>query len=181
MKGAAMASSIGEREPAAPTAPAELFGRKQELARIDDLLAGGAARGGSLLILGEPGIGKSALLGEVRRRAEGLGLRVLSATGAPFEAQMPFATLQGLLRPLGSEIEALPKRQREALSVAFGVGDGPAPDVYLIALAALQLLADRAGEGPLLLVVEDAHWVDAASCDVLAFVARRLEVEPIVV
>ena len=79
------------------------------------------------------------------------------------------------------KLPKLPKRQREALSVAFGVGEGPVPDLYLIALATLQVLADQAGEGALLVVVEDAHWLDAATCDVLAFVARRLAGEPIVV
>jgi hypothetical protein len=141
-------SSAGERKLAVPTEPTQLFGRERELARIYNLLEHGAARGGALLIRGEPGIGKSALLVAANRRAEKLAVLVLSTAGAPFEAQMPFAALHRLLRPLASGIAALPKRQREALSVAFGLGDGPAPDVYLIALAALQVLADRAGEAP---------------------------------
>src|SRR5215472_1048611 len=173
-------SSAGERKLAVPAKPTRLFGRERELARIFDLLGHGAARGGALLIRGEPGIGKSALLCEAKGRAEGLGVLVLSTAGAPFEARMPFAALHRLLRPLAAGIDALPKRQREALLVAFGVGDGPAPDVYLVALAALEVLADRAGEAPLLLVVEDAHWLDASTCEVLAFVARRLEMEPII-
>jgi DNA-binding CsgD family transcriptional regulator len=176
-----VASSIGARNVASLVPPTQLFGRDRELQRIDGLLAEGARSGGSLLILGEPGIGKSALLEEAKKRAEPLGLSTLAATGAPFEAQMPFAGLQGLLRPLASNVDALPKRQREALSVAFGVGEGPAPDVYLIALATLQVLVDRAAEGPLLIVVEDAHWLDAETCELLAFVARRLAGEPIVV
>lgn len=180
MKEQRVPSSAGERKLAVPAEPAHLFGRERELARISGLLEQAAARGGSLLIRGEPGIGKSALLGEAKKRAEKLGVLVLTTAGAPFEAQMPFAALHRLLRPLASGIDALPKRQREALLVAFGVGDGPAPDVYLIALAALQVLADRAGQAPLLLVVEDAHWLDASSCEVLAFVARRLEMEPII-
>ncbi len=180
MKERRVSSSAGKRKLAVATEPHQLFGREHELARIYDLLEHDAALGGSLLIRGEPGIGKSALLDEAKRRAEKLGVLVLTTAGAPFEAQMPFAALHRLLLPLASGIDALPKRQREALLVAFGVGDGPAPDVYLIALAALQVLADRAGEAPLLLVVEDAHWLDASTCEVLAFVARRLEMEPII-
>jgi predicted ATPase len=93
---------------------------------------------------------------------------------------MPFAGLERLLRPVRQAIRALPEPQREALSVAFGVSGGPPPDIFLTALAALNLVADKAAEAPLLLVIEDAHWLDAASLDVLAFMARRVEMEPIV-
>lgn len=157
----------------------ELFGRERELAVIDDLFEGVGTRGGSLLILGEAGIGKSALLGEAKKRADKLGMPVLSTSGTPFESQMPFAGLHRLLRPLLHEVGSLPERQREAISVAIGISDGPPPDIFMIALAALDLLADRASDAPLLLVVEDAHWLDMATCDVLAFIARRVETEAI--
>jgi DNA-binding CsgD family transcriptional regulator len=158
----------------------QLFGRERELALLSSLFEDVGVHGGSLLIRGEAGIGKSALLAKARQRADQLGVRVLSTSGAPFEAQMPFAGLQRLLRPVVHELDTLPEPQRAALEVALGVRAGPAPDVFLIALAALNLVADRAGEAPLLLVVEDAHWLDAATWDVLAFMARRVEMEPIV-
>ena len=158
----------------------QLYGRERELALINDLFEHIDARGRSLLIRGEAGIGKSALLGEAKKRADELNMHVLNTSGAPFETQMPFAGLHRLLRPLLREVGTLPERQREALSVAFGISDGPTPDVFLIALAALDVLADQAVETPLLVVVEDAHWLDAATCDVLAFIARRVEMEAII-
>jgi DNA-binding CsgD family transcriptional regulator len=179
-RGAAKSSSVGEREFAALAERPQLFGRERELALLSNLFENVGAHGGSLLIRGEAGIGKSALLAEAKRRADQLGMPVLSTSGAPFEAQMPFAGLQRLLRPVMHEIDALPEPQSEALSVALGVSAGPAPDIFLIALAALNVVAARAGEAPLLLVIDDAHWLDAATWDVLAFIARRVEMEPIV-
>jgi hypothetical protein len=176
-----MSSSVGGREPVALAESPQLFGRERELALISDVFEHIGARGRSFLIRGEAGIGKSALLGEARRRAERLRMPVLSTSGAPFETQMPFAGLHRLLRPMLHGIGALPERQRDALSVAFGVSDGPAPDTFLVALAALDVLADHAGEAGLLVVVEDAHWLDTATCDVLAFIARRVEMEPIII
>jgi DNA-binding CsgD family transcriptional regulator len=178
-RGAAKSSSVGEREFAALAERPQLFGRERERALLSNLFENVGAHGGSLLIRGEAGIGKSALLAEAKRRADQLGMPVLSTSGAPFEAQMPFAGLQRLLRPVMHEIDALPEPQREALSVALGVSAGPAPDIFLIALAALNVVAARAGEAPLLLVIDDAHWLDAATWDVLAFIARRVEMEPI--
>jgi len=173
-------SSVGEGELAALAERPQLFGRERELALLRGLFEDVGTHGGSLLIRGEAGIGKSALLAEARRRADQLGMRVLGTSGAPFEARMPFAGLQRLLRPVVDELGALPEPQRAALEVALGLRAGPGPDIFLIALAALNLVADRAGETPLLLVVEDAHWLDAATWDVLAFMARRVEMEPIV-
>jgi DNA-binding CsgD family transcriptional regulator len=179
-RGAAKSSSAGEGEFAALAERPQLFGRERELALLGGLFDNVGTHGGSLLIRGEAGIGKSALLAEAKRRADQLGMPVLSTSGAPFEAQMPFAGLQRLLRPVMHGIGALPEPQREAISVALGVSGGPAPDIFLTALAALNVVADRAGEAPLLLVIEDAHWLDAATWDVLAFMARRVEMEPIV-
>jgi DNA-binding CsgD family transcriptional regulator len=158
-----------------------LVGRERELALVDELLDDVDARGSALVVRGEPGSGKSALLVEAKRRADELGMPILNTSGAPFETQMPFAGLQQLLRPLVAEREGLPERQREALAVAFRESDVPTTATYLIALATLDLLAERATKAPLLLAVEDAHWLDVASVDILAFIARRVEMEPIFV
>ena len=137
---------------------------------------------------GEPGIGKTALLDQAALRADEHGLSVLSTAGVPSEAQMAFAGLHRLLRPHLSRIGELPRPQRTALSLAFGLdagarddGEPPAaPDIFLTALATLDLLAEAAASSPILVIVEDAQWLDAATADVLAFVARRIEDEPIV-
>jgi DNA-binding CsgD family transcriptional regulator len=163
--------------------PLRLIGRDRELAALEALLHRVGAGGGSLVVRGDAGIGKSAVLEFAGRRAAELGITVLTTAGVPSETEMAFAGLHRLLRPQLGRIAALPAPQRSALSTAFGLGDGAAsegaPDLFLIALAALDLLAEEAAASPLLLVVEDAHWLDAATCEVLAFVARRVEVEPI--
>jgi len=158
-----------------------LLGREPELAAIDELLDNTDERGGSVLIRGEAGLGKSALLEEADRRASRRGMTVLRAAGVPSESPMAFAALHRLLRPQLARISELPGPQAAALSSAFGMSNGAAPDLFLIALAALELLADAAADAPLLVVVEDAHRLDADTSDVLAFVARRLDSEPIVV
>ncbi|WP_433007315.1 AAA family ATPase [Kribbella sp. CA-294648] len=155
-----------------------LLGRVAEQERLAALVSGITEHGGALLLRGQAGIGKSALLGEAAGVAQAGGVRVLSVTGAESEQHFPYAALQQLLYPVRSGIEALPRPQRDALKAALGLAEGGLPDVYLVGLAALNLLSE-AGT-PLLLLVEDAHWLDQASADVLAFVARRLESEPIV-
>ena len=157
-----------------------LVGREEELRAIDALLGGAPERGGALLVRGEPGIGKSTLLAQARRRGGAAGLRVLTAAGVQSESDLPFAGLHQLLRPVLDHLGALAGPQRDALQSAFGLGERPAPDRFLIALAALDLLSEAADAEPLLAIVEDAHWLDRASADVLAFVARRLESDPIV-
>ena len=156
-----------------------LVGREEELRAIDALLGGAPERGGALLVRGEPGIGKSTLLAQARRRGGAAGLRVLTAAGVQSESDLPFAGLHQLLRPVLDHLGALAGPQRNALQSAFGLGERPAPDRFLIALAALDLLSEAADAEPLLAIVEDAHWLDRASADVLAFVARRLESDPI--
>lgn len=158
-----------------------LLGREAELAAIDELLGHLDNRGGCLLVKGEPGIGKSALLDEAAARATGAGLRVLRTAGIPSEQPMAFAALDRLLRPYASKIADLPSPQRDALASAFGLSDGGAPDLFLIALAALNVLAEAAADSPVVVIVEDAQWLDADAGDVLAFVARRVELEPIAV
>jgi hypothetical protein len=105
---------------------------------------------------------------------------VLSTTGVQSEADLPFAGLHQLLRPVRGRAAELPPVQRKALAAAFGLNDEVAPEHFRIAMAALDLLSDSASEAPLLLVVDDAQWLDRPTSDVLAFVARRIESDPIV-
>jgi DNA-binding CsgD family transcriptional regulator/propanediol dehydratase small subunit len=159
---------------------AELLGRDDELARLYDLIEGIDARGGALVVRGEAGIGKSALLAAAKERALHRGVTVMSTTGALSEAQIAFAGLHQLLLPLLGGLELLPDPQRRALEAAFGIAEGDAPDLFLIGLATLGLVAERAADTPLLFVVEDAHWLDRPSAEVLQFVARRIESDPAV-
>ncbi|MBO3751912.1 AAA family ATPase [Streptosporangiaceae bacterium NEAU-GS5] len=152
-----------------------LFGRELEARRLGDLVAGG----GALVVRGEPGIGKSALLSEAGRVAVASGVRVLTTTGVESETRLAFAGLHQMLRPLLADVGELPGPQRDALRAALGVSDAVVPELFLVALAVLNLLGEAAGRTPVLLVVEDAHWLDHSSADVLAFVARRLESETI--
>ncbi|WP_433605923.1 AAA family ATPase [Dactylosporangium sp. CA-139114] len=158
-----------------------LVGRREESRRLDELLDGIAERGAAVLVRGEPGIGKSVLLATGARAAAGRGLRVLSAVGVESQPQLPFAGLRALLEPVLAGVADLPAPQRDALRCALGepVAEG-GPDLFLTALATLDLLAEAAAGTPVLLLVEDAQWLDRASADVLAFVARRLEAEPVV-
>lgn len=128
---------------------------------------------------GEAGIGKSALLDHARGAAHAAGFRVESATGVEAETQFAFAALHQLCAPLLDRADALPDPQRSALDVAFGRQGGAAPDRFLVGLATLNLLAEVAEEGPLLCLVDDAQWLDEASAQVVAFVARRLAADPI--
>ena len=157
-----------------------VLGREHELAAIDELLDRPPEGGGSLLVLGEAGIGKTTLLDAAVQRADERRITVLRTAGVPSETKMPFAGLHRLLRPHVKRIADLPEPQRDALSSAFGLRNGTPPDLFLIALAVLDVLAETAAESPLLLIAEDAHWLDADTCEVLAFVARRVELEPIV-
>lgn len=156
-----------------------LMGRERELEAIVRLIDQLPARGGALLVSGEPGVGKTALVHAGVQAATARGMRVLRATGVPSETPMPYAGLHQILRPLLPAIGGLPQPQRAALSAAFGLSDMTAPDLYLIALGTLELLADAGAAAPILVVAEDAHWLDPATVDVLTFVARRVEVEPI--
>jgi DNA-binding CsgD family transcriptional regulator len=176
-------------EPAAPsTATAEssprtpahvLFGREREVSRLRGLIDGVEQRGAAAMLRGEPGIGKTALLAEARRLGVQRGMRVLATTGTHAEVDVPFACLHQLLRPLRTELDALGASQRDVLLAAFGT-EVAAPQLYAIARAVLDLLSEAAREGPILIAVEDAHWLDRCTTDVLAFVARRLESDRVV-
>ncbi|HEX4253178.1 MAG TPA: AAA family ATPase [Pseudonocardia sp.] len=157
-----------------------LFGRELEQKHLAELVDGVRHRGGALVVRGEAGIGKSALLTEVGALSTSASRHVLTSVGAEAEQHLPYAGLHQLLHPVRAGIDALPGPQRDALRAALGLAEGPVPSGFLVGLAALNLLADAATDMPLVLIAEDAHWLDPASADVLAFVARRLESEPIV-
>lgn len=145
---------------------------------MTELLAG--VRNGTsstLLLTGEPGIGKTSLLDRVAEMAG--ELRIVRAAGVESEAHLGFAALYSLLRPFLDGAGALPGPQREALASAFGMLAGPPADRYLVGMAALTLLAGAAAEQPLLCLVDDVHWLDRESRDALAFVGRRLGADAI--
>ena len=160
------------------TAP--LVGRDRELGLLRSLLDEVSARGQSLLLRGEPGVGKSRLLSDTALAARERGMSVLTATGVQSEAHLPFAGLHQLLRPVRGRAADLPDVMRAALDAAFGLTREVAPEPYRIAMAALELVSELATDAPLLLVVEDAQWLDRPTSDVLAFVARRIESDPII-
>jgi DNA-binding CsgD family transcriptional regulator len=155
-----------------------LLGRDRELSELYALVDGIEERGGALVVRGEAGIGKSALLAAAKERAQSQGRTVVSTAGALSEAQLAFSGLHQLLLPLLDGLDRLPDPQRRALEGAFGIAEADAPDVFLIGLATLGLIAERTVETPLLFVVEDAHWLDRPSSEVLKFVARRVEADP---
>jgi DNA-binding CsgD family transcriptional regulator len=172
-------------DPASTTIPtatptSRLIGRRREQVAINELLQ--AARdgtGGVLVLHGEPGVGKTALLADTAQA--GSGFRTISAVGVEGEMELPFAALQQLCSPILELAERLPSLQQEALSVAFGLSAGPTPDAFLIGLATLGLLSEGAEAQPLLCMVDDAQWLDSASAKALTFAARRVLAEKIAV
>ncbi|HEV7449864.1 MAG TPA: AAA family ATPase [Pseudonocardiaceae bacterium] len=155
-----------------------LIGRRVEREALNRLL--GAVRAGRsrvLILRGEPGVGKTALLDYLVDQA--LGCRVARATGVQSEMEFAFAGLHQLCAPMLDRLGRLPVPQRDALRTAFGVSDGSAPDRFLVALAVLSLLSEVAEEQPLICLVDDEQWLDRASAQVLAFVARRLVAESV--
>jgi len=169
----------GCRRNPALRSPHVLYGRDAERSRIGELLDGArASRSSVLVISGEPGVGKSALLADTRARAG--DMHVLSGSGVESEAHFPFAALHQIARPILGLAENLPHPQAAALAGALGLATGASDDRFLVSLAALSLLAEAAENRPLLCLVDDAQWLDDASADALVFVARRLEVEGIV-
>ncbi|HEU4349746.1 MAG TPA: AAA family ATPase, partial [Actinoplanes sp.] len=140
-----------------------------------DAVRGGQGR--ALVLHGEPGVGKTALLDYLAGRAS--GCRLTRAVGVESEMELAFAGLHQLLAAMLHRVDRLPGPQRSALRTAFGVSAGPAPDRFLVGLATLSLLADVAEEHPLVCVIDDEQWLDRASAQVLGFVARRLVAEPV--
>ena len=155
-----------------------LLGREREIAAIERLLhEARASRSGSLVLRGEPGIGKSALLEHAVARAD--AMRVLSASGVEAESELPFAGLHQLLWPVLDRAPGLPEMQRVALEGAFGLSADAVPDRFMVSLAVLALLTAVSDDEPLLCVVDDAHWLDRASGDALLFAVRRLQADPV--
>jgi len=147
---------------------------------VDRLL--GAVRGGrsgALVVHGEPGVGKTALLEYAVEQAA--GWRVVRASGVEAEVELAFGGLHQLCAPLLDRRDALPRPQRDALAVAFGLNAGTPPDRLFVGLAVLGLLSEAAADGPLLCVVDDGHWLDRESAQALGFAARRLMAESVAV
>ena len=162
------------------SAPVELnlCGRRDESALLEGLLEGArSGRSGVLVMWGEAGVGKTALLECAVSRATGLG--VFRAVGVESESELAFAALHQLCAPMLDRLDRLPGPQRDALAITFGLHPGPVPDRFFVGLAVLSLLSEMAAEHPLLCVVDDAQWLDRASAQVLGFVARRLVAESV--
>jgi DNA-binding CsgD family transcriptional regulator len=186
-----------------PSARAVLHGRAMERSAIDQLLEEArAGRSGALVLRGEPGIGKTALLDSAAAAAGAVAsgdataggavpgeaappgvaaVRVLCGAGVPSEAELPFAGVHLLLGSVLERRSALPRPQRDALDAAFGLRRAGPHDRFLVGLAVLSLLAELAEDGPLVCLVDDAQWLDRASAEALVFAARRLGAEPIAV
>ena len=158
----------------------ELIGRRDQLGLVRRVLSEARIRGSAVLVRGTPGIGKSALLTEAAAMAESLGFRVLRAVGVEAESEIPYAGLERMLRPLAAGTAGLAEPQRSALLAALGHAEADVPDVFLVGLGTLDLVADAAAVTPLLMLADDVQWLDDATVSVLAFLARRVGTEPMV-
>ncbi|MEN3282709.1 MAG: hypothetical protein V7607_3849 [Solirubrobacteraceae bacterium] len=155
-----------------------LRGRRSECETLERLLeAVHASESRPLVVRGEPGVGKTALLDHLRERAT--GCRVARAAGVQSEMELAFAGLHQLCAPMLDRLDRLPRPQRDALRTAFGLRSGDAPERFVVGLAVLNLLAEAAEERPLVCLIDDAQWLDRASAQTLAFVARRLMAESV--
>lgn len=158
--------------PGVPSRP--LPGRGRELARIAEFLTRSASEGDAMVVIGEAGAGRTALLNAAASQALASGFLVLRGSAAKFEADIPYSGLHQLLTPLTSQFGKLPGPHHEALRVALRLGRGPAPDRLLVCHAVLTLARTVAARQPLLVVVDDLHWLDWATTAVLCFLARRI-------
>src|ERR1700756_1537464 len=154
----------------------KLVGRRAEggmLARLIEAVCAGQSR--ALVLCGDPGVGKTALLEHLVSQAT--DCRVMRIAGVESEMELAFAGLHQLCAPLMASLDDLPEPQADALRIVFGSSSGPVPDRFLVGLATLGLLAQVAEQRPLVCVVDDEQWLDRASAQVLGFVARRLGAE----
>jgi DNA-binding CsgD family transcriptional regulator len=174
-----LCSEMGGTSSANSSTTSRLLGRQNERETLDRMLDGAREERGSVLVLhGEAGVGKTRLLEYATEVAE--DFRTVWISGVEGEMELPFAAVQQLVSPFAELTEHLPNPQREALDVAFGLSGGPAPDRFLVGLATLGVLSEAAEDQPLLVIVDDAQWLDDSSAHALAFVARRLAAERIV-
>ncbi len=158
--------------------PPRLLGRAGELEILDQLIADvRSGQSAVLVVRGEPGIGKTELLGYLIGQAS--GFKVVRGAGIESEMELAFAGLHQLCAPMLGRLDSLAEPQRRGLSIAFGLAPGHNPDRFLVALGTLSLMAETSEEHPLLCVVDDAQWLDQASAQVLGFVGRRLLAESI--
>ncbi|MGN6796363.1 MAG: ATP-binding protein, partial [Streptosporangiaceae bacterium] len=151
-----------------------LIGRDRELASLGSLLDEAVADGATLLLTGEPGVGKTALLAAVAEMATTAGFEVIRAGGVEYETDVSFAGLHQLVGPLSDGLRRLPRSSRMAIEVALGIGSGPAPERLAVLNASLALFRQAASRGPLLIVIDDLHWLDRASGAAVGFAGRRL-------
>lgn len=158
-----------------------LVGRDPELKQLSQVLQDIEERGRTVLLRGDPGVGKTSIVKAVVVLAQESDLVVLQTAGIETETGLPYAGLQFLLGPLLSRVDRLPPAQRRALLTAFGLADGTAPEVFLIALAALNLITEEAASRPLIAIVDDMQWLDPPTNEVLAFLARRISRDPVVI
>src|SRR5690348_7488231 len=159
-----------------PDATEGLVGRRAECQALEQLLEDVRAGRSRVLVLhGEPGVGKTALLEYAGARAA--GCRVIRVTGVESEMALPYAALQQLCGPLLDRLDHLQLPQRAALGIALGLCEGPAPDRLLIGLAVLSMFSDAAEDQPILCIIDDLQWLDTESVQIIEFVARRLVAE----
>ena len=158
----------------------KLVGRRMELGALDDLLRSVRANESRVLVIhGDAGVGKSALLGYLAATAS--GCIILRSTGVESEMELPYAGLHQFCAPLLSRLDSVPQPQREALTTAFGLSTGEAANPFLVGLAVLSLLSEAANEQPVVCLIDDAQWLDRQSAHLLAFVARRLLADPVAI
>ncbi|HXJ26732.1 MAG TPA: ATP-binding protein, partial [Streptosporangiaceae bacterium] len=153
------------------------LGERAALGQLADAVRAGESR--ALVMRGDPGVGKTALLDHLAGQASGSGCRVARATGVQSEMELAFAGLHQLCAPMLNRAERLPAPQRDALSIVLGTAAGPAPDRFLVGLAVLNLLSEVAAERPLICLIDDEQWLDRASAQALGFAARRLGADPL--
>jgi len=159
---------------------ASLMDRRTERGMLDRLVeAVRAGQSRALALRGDPGMGKTVLLEYLAGRASGAGLRVARAVAVQSEMELAFAGLHQLCAPMLGRAERLPAPQRDALRTAFGMAAGPPPDRFFVGLAVLSLLSEVAGDRPLVVLVDDAQWLDRASAQALGIAARRLAADPV--
>src|SRR5262245_18662738 len=167
--------------PSSAQATTTLIGREAESRVLTyRILAAKSGNGGALVVRGAPGIGKTSVLHAAKADALAAGLQVLTTTGIQSETRLPFAGLHQLLGPVLRDVDRLPVTYGKALQSAFGLIDDPVSGSHLVAMSMLQLLGESAERGPIALFVDDAQWLDGSTAEALAFVARRLESDPVV-